>query len=218
MATLPGLDKGVFKDPAPPLVDSVLAPITIPNGTILVTTKTTNETIDNVNELIDYVSGDNGPNFIPQLAIDSLVVDLAARELLANKVTTIGTPGNDTNYGTEKAVRDALDLKEDSLGFTPEDSANKGAISGYAGLDASQELLLTNFPTGASLQVLRRNAANDALEFATLSDLQGITSINSDTTAAQIIAVGTGLGILDVGATHTLSIDSTVDKFLQTKL
>jgi len=38
----------------------------------------------------------------------------------------------------------------------------------------------------------------------------GITSINGDTTAAQIIAAGTGLGIVDVGATHTLSIDGTV--------
>ena len=73
MAPLPGLNKGVFQDPAPPAVDFVLSPITIPNGTTLVTTKTTNETITNVDELIDYVSGDNGPNFIPQLAIDSLV-------------------------------------------------------------------------------------------------------------------------------------------------
>jgi len=129
MAPLPGLNKGVFQDPAPPVVDFVLSPITIPNGTTLVTTKTTNETIVNVDELIDYVSGDNGPNFIPQLAIDSLVVDLAAREL----------------------------------------SANKGAVNGYAGLDGSQELLLANFPTGVALQVLRRNAGNTALEFATIS-------------------------------------------------
>ncbi len=209
MATLPGLDKGVFQDPSPPLVDSQLSPITIPNGTTLVTTKTTNETIDNVNQLIDYVSGDAGPNFIPQAAIENLVSDLSLRELLVNKVTTIGTPGNDTNYGTEKAVRDALNLKEDSLGFTPEDTANKGAVSGYAGLDASQELLLTNFPSGVSLQVLRRNAANDALEFATLSDLQGITSINADTTAAQLI-VGT-TNVITVGTaagTTTIDIDS----------
>ncbi len=168
MAPLPGLNKGVFKDPSPPLVDSLLSPQTIPNGTTLITTKPQNETVDNVNELIDYVSGDNGPNFIPQLAIDSLVADLAARELLANKVTTIGTPGNDVNYGTEKAIRDALNLKEDSLGFTPENIANKGAVSGYAGLDASQELLLTNFPSGIALQVQRRNADNTALEFATV--------------------------------------------------
>ena len=68
-----------------------------------------------------------------------------------------------------------------------EKTANKGAVSGYAGLDASQELLLVNFPSGAALQVLRRNAANDALEFAA-SAAAGITSINGDTTAAQIIA------------------------------
>ena len=128
MATLPGLDKGVFQDPDPPAVDSQLSPITIPDGTTLVTTKPYNEIIDNVNQLIDYVSGDNGPNFIPQLAIDNLVSDLSARELLVNKVTTIGTPGNDTNYGTEKAIRDALNLKEDSLGFTPENSANQNFL------------------------------------------------------------------------------------------
>jgi len=69
MATLPGLDKTVTKDPTPPATDTVVSPITIPNGTILVTTKTTNETIDNVNQLIDYVSGDNSPNFIPKSAI-----------------------------------------------------------------------------------------------------------------------------------------------------
>ena len=218
MAPLPGLNKGVTKDPTPPGTDTVVSPIAIPDGTTLVTTKTTNETIDNVDQIIDYISGDAGPNFIPQLAITDLVSDLAGKEdslgftpeNIANKVTVVGTPGNDTNYPTEKAVRDGLDLKEDSLGFTPEDSANKGVISGYAGLDASQELLLTNFPSGIALQVLRRNAGNTALEFATISDLQGVTSINADTTAAQVIAAGTGLGILDAGATHTLSIDATV--------
>ncbi len=47
-----------------------------------------------------------------------------------------------------------------------EEQGNKGAVSGYAGLDASQELLLANFPAGTGLQVLRRNAGNTALEFA----------------------------------------------------
>lgn len=47
-----------------------------------------------------------------------------------------------------------------------EEQGNKGAVSGYAGLDASQELLLANFPSGTGLQVLRRNAGNTALEFA----------------------------------------------------
>ena len=42
------------------------------------------------------------------------------------------------------------------------------------------------------------------------TQVTGIESINADTTSAQIIAAGTGLGIVDSGATHTLSIDSTV--------
>ncbi len=47
-----------------------------------------------------------------------------------------------------------------------EEQGNKGAVSGYAGLDTSSELLLVNFPAGTALQVLRRNAGNTALEFA----------------------------------------------------
>ena len=81
LATLPDLNKGVTKDPTPPLTDTVVSPIVIPNGTILVTTKTLNETIDNVDQLIDYISGDN-PNFIPQLAIDNL---LFVKELQTSK-------------------------------------------------------------------------------------------------------------------------------------
>jgi len=38
----------------------------------------------------------------------------------------------------------------------------------------------------------------------------GLVSLNGDTTGAQIIAAGTGLGIVDAGATHTLAIDATV--------
>lgn len=64
-----------------------------------------------------------------------------------------------------------------------EEQGNKGAVSGYAGLDASQELLLANFPAGAALQVLRRNAGNTALEFSTpgaASQTPWITDIDAD--------------------------------------
>ena len=71
---------------------------------------------------------------------------------------------------------------------------------------------------GTALQVLRVNAGATALEYATLSDLQGVTSINADTTAAQVIAAGTGLGIVDAGATHTLSIDATVATLTGTQI
>lgn len=62
---------------------------------------------------------------------------------------------------------------------------------------------------GTALQVLRVDAGGTALEYATLSDLQGVVSINADTTGAQIIAGTTNrISINDVGATHTLDIDS----------
>ena len=94
MATLPGLNKGVTKDPTPPATDTVVSPITIPNGTILVTTKTTNETIDNVDQLIDYVSGDNSPNFIPQSAIvngGEVLTWSANHDTNSNKLIVSGT-------------------------------------------------------------------------------------------------------------------------------
>jgi len=46
--------------------------------------------------------------------------------------------------------------------------------------------------------------------FGDANYLVAITTINGDPTPAQVIAAGTGLGIVDVGATHTLSIDATV--------
>lgn len=42
-------------------------------------------------------------------------------------------------------------------------------------------------------------------------DLQGITSINADSTAAQFIAAGTNLDLLDAGATHTISLQSSIN-------
>lgn len=74
---------------------------------------------------------------------------------------------SDANKPVSTDTQTALNLKEDSLGFVPENLTNKGANSGYAGLDSSTKLLLANFPSGSALQVLRRNSANDGLEFFT---------------------------------------------------
>lgn len=71
-------------------------------------------------------------------------------------------------------------------------------------------------PVSLDTLLLKDSAAANELKEITFGNLEtailsgAIISINSDTTAAQIIAAGTGLGIVDAGATHTLSIDSTV--------
>ena len=69
MTTLTGL----VKDASPPATDTQLSPISIPDGTTLLTTK-------QHNKIVDYLSGDAGPDFIPQNAIDNLVSDLAGKE------------------------------------------------------------------------------------------------------------------------------------------
>jgi len=78
--------------------------------------------------------------------------------------------------GVTSAIQTQINGKQASLGYTAENVSNKGAISGYAGLDASQLLLLANFPTGTGLQVLRRNTGNTALEFATISATSPLTT------------------------------------------
>ena len=69
---------------------------------------------------------------------------------------------------------------------------NKGAVSGYAGLDASQQLLIDNFPAGNALEFLRRNAANTALEFA-------VVDVSPLTTKGDIFTYDTDDARLPVG-------------------
>lgn len=60
---------------------------------------------------------------------------------------------------------------------------------------------------------IEQSAASFSATIQQVLDLvspSGIQSINADSTSAQIIAAGTGLGIVDAGATHTLAIDATV--------
>lgn len=103
-----------------------------------------------------------------------------------------------------------------------EEQGNKGAVSGYAGLDASQELLLVNFPAGAALEVLRRNAGNTALEFAAgaslpVVDTTSIVEGSADATKELRFEVdGNTTGIIGVIATifttaKTITIPDATD-------
>lgn len=55
---------------------------------------------------------------------------------------------SDLNKPISTATQSALDGKQASLGFTPENSANKGAISGYAPLGANQLVPVANLASG----------------------------------------------------------------------
>ncbi len=94
-----------------------------------------------------------------------------------------------------------------------EEQGNKGAVSGYAGLDAFQELLLANFPSGAALQVLRRDVGNVALEFSTpvsaLDDLSDVTLAGPAADADFLIFDTVGSAFKDIQITGDVLITKT---------
>ena len=78
-------------------------------------------------------------------------------------------------------LQTTLNSKESTIGFTPENSTNKDAINGYAGLDGSSKLKLAQFPSGNADEVLKRNSANNALEFDVVASSTVNVSPNSIT-------------------------------------
>ena len=86
-----------------------------------------------------------------------------------SQVTISGLPANIGLVGSEllEISNSGISESVSVLGFAAvyQQISEKNAANGYAGLDGSSQLLLTAFPTGTALQLLRRNAANTALEF-----------------------------------------------------
>ncbi|MDO3644718.1 hypothetical protein [Mucilaginibacter sp. L3T2-6] len=66
-----------------------------------------------------------------------------------------GAPADNPNLAT------ALSAKQDNLGFTPEDTANKNTANGYPGLDGSGKIASAQLPS----------YVDDVLEFATFAAL-----------------------------------------------
>jgi hypothetical protein len=61
-------------------------------------------------------------------------------------------------------LQSSLDAKQNALGFTPEDSANKGAANGYAELDTAGKVPVSQMPTVSKGYIVADIAARDALE------------------------------------------------------
>ena len=122
----------------------------------------------------------------PLLSSDDTFVFEAAIQTLTNK-----TIDGDNNTISDIAVSSLADGTSGEL--ITWDAANAPTV----------------VATGTASQILTSNGAGLPPTFQAAAGT-GLTSLNADTTAAQVIAVGTGLGLVDAGATHTLSIDSTV--------
>jgi hypothetical protein len=93
----------------------------------------------------------------------------------------------------------SLSGKQNSLGFTPENSANKGAANGYAGLDATGKVPAAQLPA----------YVDDVLEFADFASFPG-----SGTTGIIYIDLATNLqyrwgGSAYVGMNSALALGET---------
>ena len=72
-----------------------------------------------------YIDEDTGLRYeATALTKGSWVDKLSLKEDTANKKTSLAD-NSDTYYPTQKAVKTAVDAKQDTLGYTPEDAANK---------------------------------------------------------------------------------------------
>lgn len=83
---------------------------------------------------------------------------------------------SDANKPISTATQTALDAKQASLGFTPENSANKGAANGYASLDANAKLAAAQLPdavVGATVYQGAWNASTNSPSLASGTGTQG---------------------------------------------
>ena len=130
-------------------------------------------------------------------------------DLTTNQSVTIPATTIDDNFVLEKL---AQTLESKTISALDNTITNIGEPEVIADIITGQ--ILKGAPIGAD-ELLLKDSVSGNLRKITISTLpagggSGITSLNGDTNFAQVIAAGTGLGLLDAGAVHTLSIDSTV--------
>lgn len=112
---------------------------------------------------------------------------------------------SDVNKPISIAVQAALDGKQNNLGFTPENSANKGIASGYASLDGSVKIPISQIPTGTTSTTVC--VGNDSR----LSDKRAPTITNETTNdimyynGTNWVRLATASGFLKGGATPAYS-------------
>jgi len=85
------------------------------------------------------------------------------RTLINGNVGTLNglaTTAKDNLVSAINELKGRVDGKQASLGFTPENAANKGAANGYAPLDANSRVPAANLPS----------YVDDVLEYAKLAD------------------------------------------------
>jgi hypothetical protein len=109
----------------------------------------------------------------------ALTINLTGVEATSNKDTD-GTLAlnSDTKYPSQKAVKTYADTKQAALGYTAENTANKNATGGYAGLT----LFKINFKNTLNTFTSFFTNSNTAARTYTFKDADGTIAFTSDIT------------------------------------
>jgi len=99
-----------------------------------------------------------------------------------------------TNAVESNGVFDALAGKQDTLGFTPEDSANKGVANGYASLGSDAKIPTSQLPALAITDVYTVDSESEQLD---LTAEEGDVAIRTDESKTYIHNGGTAGDMTD---------------------
>jgi hypothetical protein len=234
-----GLDANT-KIPAsllPAYVDDVLEyptranfPATGTSGVIYVATDTNKTYRWSGSTYVDIVASVGSTDSVPEGSVNLYYSDARVAGVLtswpgSSNINTVGTIGGGTWRGTPVADNyiasaSAWNAKQNALGFTPENPANKNVANGYAGLDSAAKIPSALLPA----------YVDDVLEFATLSAFPatgttGIIYVAIDTNRqyrwsgsayVELVASPGSTDNVPEGSLNKYYLDSRVNTFLTT--
>ena len=116
----------------------------------------------------------------------SLDINLTNVESTTNKKTTL-TDNSDTFYPTQKAVKTAVDAKQNTLGFTPENVANLSTdVNTDQASNSKYPSVKAVFDWAVGLFVQKNSAITGATKTKITYDSKGLVTSGADATTADI--------------------------------
>lgn len=115
---------------------------------------------------------------------------------------------SDADKPVSTATQNALNGKQNSLGFTPENAANKGAVNGYAGLGSDSRVPAANAPT--VIKAVSQNTSQVSVGAVTTEQILQTITIPANTLAVGDMVRITGLSAMSgSGGTRTTRVRQT---------
>jgi hypothetical protein len=154
--------------------------------------------------------GDDGTSFGPIGGSIGTPATVPVYDGSGNLISSATTATQLSYLDATSSIQTQLNGKQASLGYTAENTANKGVANGYASLDSSGLIPVNQIPPAAleRLVIVADQAARFALTTATVQD--GDTVKQNDTGVMYFVVDDTNLGNASGYAQYTAGIASSV--------